>query len=309
MPNHINEPTPKPLGDLSLFPRELRDEIYRHVFTKMYKAFYSSSIVKPAFYDESTDHSLSLIERDREERTGSDLSILPLQKAINKEAIRLLYSKSTFCFCYNVRPDYFPHSPQLGNVDITKRMTHIAISCNVGCASKIDSIPGHSLAWSSMSYLGARAGPLAFFQGVSIIRESILVDLRLYEWSIYAASLTVSPLFDALKQLTGFKTVTLRITSMSGHCYPAQETSEATIQELLEAKQWEKLYAGFGPLLSAVSDALEPALGNRSAMELLVNTADDLSSRHGQCHTTFHPQAHLAAISKTTNMQQLPVST
>ena len=303
MPNHINEPTPKPLGDLSFFSRELRDEIYRHVFSKTYKAFYSSSIVKPAYYDKSDDHSLSRIERDREERTGSDLSILRLQKAINTEAMSLLYSEATFRFHHNVRPDYYLQSPQSGVADIAKRMTHIAISCDVGRALEIDSMVGSIPAWSSLGYRMALAGPLQFFQGVFITRESILVDLRLHEWSINAANLTVSPFFEALKQLTGFKTVTLRLTSMSDYYCPAQETSRATIEEFLEAGQWEKLYAGFGPLLCTMSDALEPALGNRSEMELLV------SPWHAQCCTTFHPQAHLAAISKATNMQQLPVTT
>ena len=309
MPNHIDEPTPKPLGDFHLFPREVRDEIYQHIFSEMYEAFYSSSIVKPAFYDRSDDHWLLLIKRDREERTGSDLSILRLQKAITKEAMQLLYSEATFYSCYNVRPDYFPHSPQPGNVDITERTTYIAISCDIGCASEMDSMPGVTLGWSSMSYPSARAGPLTFFQRISITKESILVNFKLYKWSIYTAGLTVSPLFEALKQLTGFKTVTLRLTFMSDHYYPAQETSEAAIQELLEARQSEKLYGGFGPLLSAMNDALEPALGTKGVMELLVSAGDGLSWRHRQCVTTFHPQAHLAAISKTTKMQQLPVTT
>lgn len=308
MPNHINEPTPKPLGDLSLLPRELRDEIYRHVFSKMYKAFYSYSVVKPAYYDETRNHPLLLIDRDREGRTGFDLAILCVQKAIMKEAMQLLYSQATFRFCYNVRPDCFPHPLQPETVDITKRMTHIAVSCDAGCASEIDHMPGIHLGWSPMCYPSARAGPLAFFQGISTQRESILVDFKLYEWSINASSLMLSPLFEALKHLTGFKTVTLRLTSMRGFCCLAQETSEATIQESIEAEEWEEVYGGLEPLLRAMSNALEPALGNRGAIELLVSAGDDLSWQHGQCHTTFHPQAHLAAISKAANTQQLPVT-
>lgn len=231
MPNYIGEQSPKPLGDLSRFPREIRDEIYRHLVSKEYVAFHSSSIVKPAFYDKLDDYSLSLIERDREEGTDCDLSILRLQKAITEEAMPLLYSTATFCFCYNVMPDYFSHSPQPGNVDITNRMTNIAISCDVGLALDTDGTHGVTLAWSPLNYNSARAGPFAFFQGVSVTRESILVDVSLWEWSIHVASLTLSPLFEALKQLTGFKTVTLRVTPMNDHYYPAEETSEATIQE------------------------------------------------------------------------------
>ena len=214
----------------------------------------------------------------------------------------LLYSTAIFCFSFNVRPYYFSNTPPPGNVDITNRMTNIAISCDVGRASEIEGIPDVALGWSSLRYPSARAGPLAFFQGVSITRQSILVELRLWEWSIYVASLTVSPFFETLKQLTGFKTVTLRLTAMGDHYYPAEETSEATIQEWLEAREWMKLFEGFGPLLCAMSNALELALGNKSTMELLVTKADDLSW-HGQCETIFHPQAHLAATSKTTNMQ------
>lgn len=58
-----------------------------------------------------------------------------------------------------------------------------------------------------------------------------------------------------------------------------------------------------------MNDALEPALGKRSTMKLLLPEADDLSW-HGQGHLVFHPQAHLAhlaAISKATNTQQVLV--
>ena len=313
MRNHSNEPEPKPLGDLSLFPREIRDEIYRHIFSKTYMAFYSSSIVKPAFYNKSNDYALSLIERDREERIAADLSVLRVQKAITNEAMLLLYSETTFGFCY--ASSWYPGSSVLpldADINIINRMTNIAISCNLGYTLVVDLEPCIAPGWSSIGYSFIPAGPLEFFQGVSITRESILLDLRLYERMIDAdnstrSSFFESPFFEALKQLTGFKNVTLRFRAESYRYFPAQETDEATIQQWLEAQEWEKLYAGLRRLLCGMSNVLEPTLGNRFATELLVSEADDLSW-HAQCHTVFHPQAHLAAVSKATNMQSLPVT-
>ena len=177
MRNHSNEPEPKPLGDLSLFPREIRDEIYRHIFSKTYKAFYSSSIVKPAFYNKSNDYALSLVERDREERIAADLSVLRVQKAITNEAMLLLYSETTFGFCYAA--PWYPGSSVLpldGDINIINRMTNIAISCNLGYTLVIDLEPCIALGWSSIGYSFFPAGPLEFFQGVCIKRESILLD-------------------------------------------------------------------------------------------------------------------------------------
>lgn len=98
MLDHINEPstnqdtitiiktartntkTLKPLGNMSRFPREIRDEIYRHVFSNTYKAFYSSLIFRRTF-DYNPEFSRRVYNK-REKRTESNMSILRLSKAI-----------------------------------------------------------------------------------------------------------------------------------------------------------------------------------------------------------------------------------
>ncbi len=200
-----------PLGSFAVFPREIRDEIYRHILPKRYKAFHS-----PALY---------------------------------------------FSECYD---DGYP-------LDLSSYIER----------------------FTSIQYGSIAARPLDIFQGDTITRRSIVIDVQLGYSGSYATLMTKSPLFGALKQLTGFKSVTLRLTAKV-QCEP-RGTTENTLVEWERAGQWEKLFAGFEPVLIAMSEALEPALGN-SVMNSLVYEND---AAIGHRQIIFHPQDHVAAIRRT----------
>ncbi len=294
MPNHIDEPsnnqstvtapvmhtvlvqtkTSKPLGDLSVLPRELRDEIYRHVYSNTYMC-YSRAFTQYVRYF-------------RGEHYGSRSPLLRTSKAILHEAIPFLYSAGTFCFNFNTDLAFLPLAPQHPKVNVADLVTNINVFCDVGVSRMGRPMYGYS---------SAQAGPLTPFQGVSITRKSILIDLRLWQCSTYATKILVSPLFEVFKNMTGFKTVKLRLTSLANSFFPPQGTSDTIISGWTRAKQWEKLYAGLEPLLDAMTEALEPTLGSCCTISELVSPCDNFKWS-GQRHVIFHPQDHLAAIAK-----------
>lgn len=116
---------------------------------------------------------------------------------------------------------------------------------------------------------------MELFLGVSIRRKSILIELILWKVSSCAIKMIESLLFVALKRLTGFKTVELRLTTYE--CYSPKGWKGATIRYLINDRQWEKLYAGLEIFLSAMCDALEPDLVERSAMREFAPADSDLS--------------------------------
>ncbi len=268
----------KPLGDLSVFPREIRDEIYRHVFpsSKRYRAFYSASICRPAI---------------RQEWVGSDLSILRLSKAIKDEAISLLYSEGTFCFRDCVNPDYI-HALRHPNADVIDRMTNIELFHDAIY------VPEWEMLAATKPYC-AGAGPLEFFQGASVMRKSIHISLEIFDgaWLNYATAMAVWRPFKVLRHLIGFQTVTLRLIAICTSFPRPQGSAGNKLKESQPPRRWAKLYRGLDTSLSAMSKDLEPTLGNRSAMSELVPGPDGFWYS-GQRHVTFHPRDHLVSISK-----------
>ena len=256
--------TLSPYGDLSIFPREIRDEIYRQVLPAKYRAFYSDSIVRPALYD--------TLENFLPRWIASDLCILRLSKAISDEAMSILYLEGTF---------YFPLGPSdylHPNAAITNRMMSVHFWFNM----PFDDYPDR--------FCSPEPGPLLWFQGDTITRKSIEIVVNLYRWSGDVTELTRSPLIPSLKKLTGFETVTLGLYTISDQYCPPKGTTKATKKIWSDAEEWEKLYAGFEPLFHILSKELEPSLGCSSAMSEL--TAGEYGLRmDGKRHIVFHPRS------------------
>ena len=146
-------------------------------------------------------------------------------------------------------------------------------------------------------FASARAGSLDFFRKSGITRDSILVTLELYNVWDYAPEMTKSPLFDALKQLTGFKTVTLRFAIMGTWNYRHEK-----YERRIELFQLEVLES----TSKAVCEYLEPTLGNSSVMRKLSKKeiGDDavwLWKNPDISEIVFHPRDHQAALSKAKN--------
>lgn len=284
-----------PLGSFAVFPREIRDEIYRHILAKRYKAFHSPALYFSECYDEPDPFPFALAEHQKS--TGSDLLVLVLSKAIRDEAMTLFYSEGVFCF-YSWNERYDEPVSQYPNVEIMNRMMNIEVFYGHDDYWFQEQDPDYesssAIKWfTSHQYGSIAARPFDIFQGDTITRKPIVINMQLGDFGSYANLMTKSPLFGALKQPTGFKAVTLRLTAEC-QCEP-RGTTDDTIVEWEKAGQSEKLFAGFEPVLSAMSEALEPALGN-SVMSRLVYEKD---AEVGHRQITFHPQDHVAAICRT----------
>ena len=297
----------KNMGTLSVLPREIRDEIYRSVLPKAYKAFWSLSVLEPApynwphpppFHRRVANRLLQGLPREKrrqrqrkiEERNEAHLAVLRLSKDVHAEATALLYLEGTFSFGYRVGPNMFSSLPEYLNETLTRRMTNIQFVCDVGDRDGEADTGELRLEWVPTTYLYARAGPLKSFLGVTTARKSTLVELRLWEWSSRATEITESPLISALKQFTGFRTVEVRLAARTttDYNYPLQATSKEVLARWVADEQWAKLYARLEPLLSAIGRLLEPTLGSSGAMSPLKSGTDDVSPFGYRC-IVFHP--------------------
>ena len=311
MSESTKEPTLKPLGKLSRFPLELRHEIYRYVLSGTYKAHYSASVIRPTFYDRHDSHSLYRAEHDRDERTAASLSILRLSKAFKEEAMPFLYSEGTFSFRYDFRPDQY-FVPVHPDINITNLMANVHIYCAAELDSEYEYRPRLAPWPIKREYAGARAGPLTSFLRASRTKISICIEIGQWGYPIDAANIIGSPLFTALKQLTGFKTVILKVWGRGSNCYPPRgKGRETMIKNWQSFKLWEwrrNPYAGIEPLARVMSATLEPRLGKSSMItepdtepdiyQVGVEDDDHFGQQPEHRCIIFHPRDHLAAIAK-----------
>ena len=264
----FNMNTPSPLGALSVLPREIRDEIYRNLFAE--KKYFWHNIMFSTIFTSPSDAEYAV-------------SVLRLSKAFNEEAIPIMYSEGTFCFRYALQePTEF-----VGQHDSIYSMTKVEFFYDASLESELNFNHNEDLDWNlSRFYDCARAGSLDLFQGDTIVRDSIIIVLLLCEFWGHAAMLIESPLFVALKQLTGFKAVTLRLAIEEEEC---------------DAWPRPKLFRRLRPIIKAMSEFLEPTLGKSIVVSEL--PADDpdawlLPSAAEVFEIVFHPQDHQTAVSR-----------
>ena len=284
-PAHANTGAPEPLGNLSIFPREVRDEVYRHVFPTGNIAFYLPLYEAPAFYVK-LDRSLGYLTF--ESWTKVKLSLLCLSMTFRDEAMSYLYSKGIFCFNYSFLRDQDPNV----DINIINRVSKVEILYDV-MLDKDSDIAGFDV---NMVLLDdstpARAGALSFLQGASIARKSVSIGLRVdyplcqgREMPI-SAKMTKSPLLEALKQFTGFETVTLTLLYDEMIVRPEAHAGDCCMS--------------FEPFFSVIRKTLEPTLGNSSAISgtTRIGRYKTMSERR---HITSHPRDHLAALANANN--------
>lgn len=284
-----NTRTSNPFGDLYYFPREIRDEIYRNIFPD-WRVAYETSIIEPTGMRQT---NLVRFRNGRCDWTPFNLSILRLSKAIKSEATPIFYSKGYFRFHYFLG-EYFPEeAPQLPDLRFMNCIRNVEIICDV---EEVDYNNSESV---SDIYGSAPAGPLGLLQGANIPRNSIVVVVSLCSFGArYGAKLTESPLIKSLKEMIGFKTVTLRLKiNGDGYC-PPQGTSRAQIKKWTKAGEWEKVYGGFIPLFRAMRKELEPTLGICGMGKLERGERCGNLSLSGRRAILFHPRDHQAKISK-----------
>ena len=281
-----------PLGDLSLLPPEIRDEIYRHLLPQN-KYYWTSPLTPSGFYDHDPYFYRNL---ERNEPT-----ILWLSKDIKEEAMSLFYLDGTVVFRYGIEdlgslvPQHFS-ADNMNNIEIFYDASLPAMD------SGDEMVMNHN---TSVSYGFAKAGPLNSFRGDTITRKSIHIVLALCKWWRYATKMQTSPLFDALKELTGFETVTLSLAAaVAGHYVDDDDWWP-------KDEEWEGLYTGFGSVLHEMSISLEPSLGKSSAVselepqEIIDDCLSGLMYRSGIRDVVFHPRSHHAAIAKAKKEKRL----
>lgn len=263
--------TISPLGALSVLPREIRDKIYSNLFGKQCEVDLAAAI-RP-------------LQSSQKPWTGSQLGIIFSSKSIREETLPLL-SSTTFVVYHN-----------LGRNEIISSKAP-----NVGFVDRIMNVRIHyEIPWSQMyTHDSSSSGPafraINLFKGPNIKRDLIIVDLIVVQWLRNSPNIMDSPLFEALKNLTGFESVVLRLSARANAYFPLlKDTPEDMIIAWVATEQWEELYGGFLFLLPAMGQKLEPTLGPSSDLSELKPSPglDDLRLR-GYRQLEFHPREYLA---------------
>lgn len=207
----------------------------------------------------------------------------------------VFYSRGIFHF----RPP-FDHIGQFSDLNIAKRIVNVELDYEIDARdfSITDTERLRSFKATTL-HRSLPHGPAAIFTGNDIERSSAVIKLRfgISDWWKYATMICSSPLFDALKQLTGFRTVALKVEVIIGYCH------EAALE-----KEW---HAWLTPLLNEFRVSLEPALGHgamsepesledwryHSSRQLAMRPVPRYYSRQ----LVFHPRDHLTEMAKMNN--------
>ena len=127
-------------------------------------------------------------------------------------------------------------------------------------------------AWQIKNISESNAKPLSFFAGTEVLRKSCVVELR--DIGPKAMLKFESPFFNALEKLTGFKTVTIKLTTF----YDGWRSKDAATY--LGGGQ----AAGIWMIVDEMKHRLELSLGPS-----LISQANGEISNLGW-ELTFHPQ-------------------
>lgn len=270
---HMTMKRSKSLGRLSVLPRELRDNIYAYLVPVVYNTLWYtvSNGEAPAFVKSK------ILRARRSDHTKLDLSVLPLSKVMHEEAVTVLYSQGIFRFSspyYVIRdtPDaviniFGSRIPirrhRMGafpDTNITSRIMNVELSYNpdldVLLSMKTEKARQFNLTTSLCS---ASPDPVALFSGNSVQRKSALIKFRISELSDCPTEIISSPLFNVLKQLTGFRTFILKVSIWM---------EPGNNRQMDQDYGSEKLGTGLERLLSELTVALEPTLGHGATSKL-----------------------------------------
>ena len=274
-----------PLGTLSVLPRELRDKIYHKLISNKYYIFYSPLRFIP--------YSENLVESSREPRwRQADLAILRTSKSIYHEVTsRLHIAEFTFYverFIHVVGP--FANSNSVA-YNPFKNLNHLMLNVEIilDLSSSFNFERDEDF-WGTFdtdaeSMLAkAQAGPLSFFAGSQVSRNTMVIRLAYYAPCVI--NITSSPLFHAIQQLTGFHTVVLLTDDLcSLDEWLSDETLITQVGRKYGARHWRKMFARHQTLLNEIGKELEPSLGpyNTSRFDPIL-PRNDLN-----CSITFHP--------------------
>lgn len=198
---------PTPLGTLSILPREVRDEIYRHVCGHKY---YLTSPFDPGPYFKWRTNDLATLP-----------TVAP-SKIICQEFLAALFAETIFGIhdtaCIGNKPwrrDEIPFIDQVQNIVYSRSL--------IARSDEEYEEKGLVPYWENEKLSNLYAGTVAFFTGTEVLRKSCVIELS--GLGPKAMLIFKSPFIDALERLTGFKTVTLKLTTYYDEWCPVDALS------------------------------------------------------------------------------------
>ena len=289
---------PSPLGTIGILPRELRNQVYGRLIGKRYHAHHPQTIVHPQGHRQFPKYCPHVWKQ----LTAKGLSLLVTSAAIHEEMSEVLF-KATFHFDRDI--DASDVLIALPYTRFTDRMMKIEIDYDAILHQlQLDYDPV-DVDQRMVDFSRALPGPLIFFGGDKIQRDSIQLGFWVGPWPEINLSISETPLFEAIKHLIGFKTVTVRLMADDEFYYTALHTHIGEVMNswtdagnsMAELGKCHGLYDGFIGLLENMGKTLEPALGPGKMSELYAGEFSNL--KNGGCrHLEFHPRDHISNRSK-----------
>ncbi len=253
--HHLSTPASTvatPLGTLATLPPELRNEIYKLLCSD---AYYSIS-VHPRF------PKLEIPKRrQRTPRRLPNLKMTGLSKSIRQEYLAVLHAEAIFTMPESqlylgrdlARVDV-PFVDQIQRVEISEYPDEL-VRCDWLCHRE-----GIDIHKENEKLLKKEAKSFSLFSGTGIPRNVCVVRLMIEKPKVIL--ITQSPLFDAIRQLTEFKTLTLEIDGTEIHSVYHYYLSFASELHYLGGAPSRMNYAGaLCVIAKSMKRALEPSLG------------------------------------------------
>ena len=264
--------TPTPLGTLSTLPRELRDEIYGHLHEQTYHI---------SLYPQKTDFKWRSVRNNTDE-----LPMITLSKAIHQEYLAVLFGKAVFVLGNVDRKGGAMW--ESGEIPFIDQIQNVRYTASPGLPGHI---PTHEvsrifrdrrLVKQLMSKTSPK--PIEFFTGTAVLRDTCSIELHPILQKVMPV--LQSPLIMAIGGLTGFKIVTLKLTSGT---WKWSRSLALSGRELSDAEHAENFRGAANAFRNALEPSLGPSLGpiiiskdydNRLALELTFRPRDYVASRN-----------------------------
>ena len=259
------EPTLTPLGKLAILPRELRDQIYSHVRNRKYQM---------GSYQRGSYRKWRSVD-------GSNMPMVTFSNAMREEFLAVVCTEAVFRICdgYHYK-SYCEDKPWTRNgIPLLDQIRNLEVSATLGGASD-QWYTAHRTDYAKMNRLlsGRNAEPTSFFTGTEVLRNSCAIKLH------FCTSKTMlimqSPFFDAIRHLTGFRTVSLELLSRKNQWWPKD-----ALTYIGKDPSYADHTIGFRTTMDAIRNALEPTLGPSVVSEN--DTGQEIDWK-----MTFQPRDH-----------------
>lgn len=232
---------PTPTGDLGVLPREIRDQIYGYVVSRARRC------IPPYTY---TPFPIRTVARGNFQFQwyGSDYQILRASACICREVMEVLYSEEVFDIPSHLSDPYRDRCRDTLSVDCIMN-----VEVNGNWLDSDESL--------RLMYL---------FVGTKVLRKTFGMFMTRHQRA--HSAILQSPVVEIVKQLIGFKTVSLKVHEIFADWFNAD-------------------LAIFDAPVHAMKQALEPALGPSTDRSLKEDRPD--------IEVTFHPRDYLLPSSGT----------